>query len=538
MIRAVTEYELEFEDRFEGPALDERRWLRAYLPQWSSRERAAARYRFGDGGLELLIEEDQQPWCPEWDGELRVSSLQTGVFGGPVGSHLGQQSAVPRRRRRPRGAARAAALHAPLRPHRDPPARARSPAGDGRAVDDRVRGRAGALGRDLHRRDLRPRRPRPRPRQGRDGHPQVRRPRAGRGVGAGGAADRRPRAARLRRRVDARARRVLGRRRARQDRRAVARLPDAADARDLRVPGRGGRASTRTSSTSTTCAGTGARDARRAEPATGRTACSPRSSAASAPAPRVRRLRRPARARGQLRSRSPTSWAGRGSSWRRTQADAGALACEVPRQRPRAHATRARDGRERSTSCSPPAACRASRTWSRSTSTGNDLCDLAGAHARAPAGARHRVQRAPRSRAAARPALRRPITSGSGTDWFGASLGSDRGRRRRARLPRWCTRSSRASTPSSCATTSAHLLRRCRAGAAPGAELRREAARGHPPHPGGGHYVELGLAAGAQHEVHPAALPPGRRREDRVVVRGSHLAAVAEQSRACRSNAR
>ena len=51
MIRAVTEYELEFEDRFEGPALDERRWLPYYLPQWSSRERAAARYRFGDGGL-------------------------------------------------------------------------------------------------------------------------------------------------------------------------------------------------------------------------------------------------------------------------------------------------------------------------------------------------------------------------------------------------------------------------------------------------------------------------------------------------------
>ena len=94
MIRAVSKWELEFEDRFEGPALDERRWLPYYLPQWSSRERAAARYRFaGAGGLELLIEEDQQPWCPEWDGELRVSSLQTGVFAGPVGSAAGQQSA-------------------------------------------------------------------------------------------------------------------------------------------------------------------------------------------------------------------------------------------------------------------------------------------------------------------------------------------------------------------------------------------------------------------------------------------------------------
>jgi hypothetical protein len=93
MIPAVGQYELEFEDRFEGRALDERRWLPYYLPQWSSREQAAARYRLGDGGLELLIEEDQAPWCPEWDGELRVSSLQTGVFAGPVGSHAGQQSA-------------------------------------------------------------------------------------------------------------------------------------------------------------------------------------------------------------------------------------------------------------------------------------------------------------------------------------------------------------------------------------------------------------------------------------------------------------
>jgi hypothetical protein len=36
-------YELEFEDSFNGDALDERRWLPYYLPQWSTRERAAAR---------------------------------------------------------------------------------------------------------------------------------------------------------------------------------------------------------------------------------------------------------------------------------------------------------------------------------------------------------------------------------------------------------------------------------------------------------------------------------------------------------------
>jgi Glycosyl hydrolases family 16 len=83
-------YQLEFEDRFDGEALDETRWLPYHLPQWSSREQAAARYRLGGGVGRLVIEADQPPWCPEFDGETRVSSLQTGVFAGPVGSPVGQ----------------------------------------------------------------------------------------------------------------------------------------------------------------------------------------------------------------------------------------------------------------------------------------------------------------------------------------------------------------------------------------------------------------------------------------------------------------
>jgi hypothetical protein len=43
-----------------------------------------------DGRLRLLIEHDQEPWCPDLDGEVRVSSLQTGLFTGPVGSTIGQ----------------------------------------------------------------------------------------------------------------------------------------------------------------------------------------------------------------------------------------------------------------------------------------------------------------------------------------------------------------------------------------------------------------------------------------------------------------
>ena len=83
-------YEIEFEDAFGGDALDERRWLPHHLPQWSSRELSAARYELGNGCLSLRIEPGQGPWCPEFDGQVRVSSLQTGVFAGPLGSRVGQ----------------------------------------------------------------------------------------------------------------------------------------------------------------------------------------------------------------------------------------------------------------------------------------------------------------------------------------------------------------------------------------------------------------------------------------------------------------
>jgi hypothetical protein len=87
--------ELEFEDTFDGASLDRRRWVPHYLPQWSTRERSAARYEVGGGCLRLLITADQPPWCPELDGEVRVSSLQTGVFAGPVGSGVGQHRFHP-----------------------------------------------------------------------------------------------------------------------------------------------------------------------------------------------------------------------------------------------------------------------------------------------------------------------------------------------------------------------------------------------------------------------------------------------------------
>jgi Glycosyl hydrolases family 16 len=88
-------FELEFEETFDAAELDTSRWLPHYLPHWSSREQAAARYELREGLLRLLIEADQPPWCPELDRDIRVSSLQTGSFAGPVGSSVGQRRFNP-----------------------------------------------------------------------------------------------------------------------------------------------------------------------------------------------------------------------------------------------------------------------------------------------------------------------------------------------------------------------------------------------------------------------------------------------------------
>ena len=88
-------FELEFDDTFGGDSLDLGRWLPYYLPHWSSRARAAARYELVGGALRLVIEAGQDPWCPEFDGDVRVSSLQTGAFAGPVGSAAGQHRFNP-----------------------------------------------------------------------------------------------------------------------------------------------------------------------------------------------------------------------------------------------------------------------------------------------------------------------------------------------------------------------------------------------------------------------------------------------------------
>ena len=79
-----------FRDGFATGRLDPTCWVPAYLPQWTTPERSAARYRFDGERLVLEITADTEPWCPDHDGDVRVSSIQTGVRSGPVGSPLGQ----------------------------------------------------------------------------------------------------------------------------------------------------------------------------------------------------------------------------------------------------------------------------------------------------------------------------------------------------------------------------------------------------------------------------------------------------------------
>lgn len=90
-----TGYELETEDEFDAPGLDASLWLPHYLPHWSSRSASAARFSLDGAALRLRIEVDQQAWCPEFDGWLRVSSIQTGAFAGPVGNGIGQHRFKP-----------------------------------------------------------------------------------------------------------------------------------------------------------------------------------------------------------------------------------------------------------------------------------------------------------------------------------------------------------------------------------------------------------------------------------------------------------
>ena len=82
--------EPDVDERFDAGALDESRWWPYYLPHWSSREATEARWQTKGTGLTLRIDADTAPWSPRYDGDNRVSHLQTGQFSGAVGSPTGQ----------------------------------------------------------------------------------------------------------------------------------------------------------------------------------------------------------------------------------------------------------------------------------------------------------------------------------------------------------------------------------------------------------------------------------------------------------------
>ena len=86
----LTGYALAVDEQFDGDELDDTRWLPYYTPHWSSRHTTAAGYEVSDGTLKLRIDADTPRWSPEFDGDVRVSHLQTGQFSGPVGSGIGQ----------------------------------------------------------------------------------------------------------------------------------------------------------------------------------------------------------------------------------------------------------------------------------------------------------------------------------------------------------------------------------------------------------------------------------------------------------------
>ena len=83
-------YVLAVDEQFDGDDLADTRWFPFYTPHWSSRAATRARYEVSDGTLKLRIDRDTEPWSPEYDGDVRVSHLQTGQFSGPLGSPVGQ----------------------------------------------------------------------------------------------------------------------------------------------------------------------------------------------------------------------------------------------------------------------------------------------------------------------------------------------------------------------------------------------------------------------------------------------------------------
>lgn len=71
-------YTLDFQEEFNGNALDTSKWTDYYLPHWcDDPETAKGNYRFEDGCLIEYITADQAAWCPEHDGTVKSSAIMS-----------------------------------------------------------------------------------------------------------------------------------------------------------------------------------------------------------------------------------------------------------------------------------------------------------------------------------------------------------------------------------------------------------------------------------------------------------------------------
>ena len=75
-------YNLIFDEDFNDSDLNLKHWVPYYLPQWSSREKSKPNFTIKDNLLTLQINKNHQPWCPEFNGDVKCSSLQTGMYAG------------------------------------------------------------------------------------------------------------------------------------------------------------------------------------------------------------------------------------------------------------------------------------------------------------------------------------------------------------------------------------------------------------------------------------------------------------------------
>lgn len=71
-------YRLIFHDEFNENNLDTKYWVNKYLSSWSTTSQNASNYLVNNGHLQLQINQNSQPWCPEFDGQTIVSGISTG----------------------------------------------------------------------------------------------------------------------------------------------------------------------------------------------------------------------------------------------------------------------------------------------------------------------------------------------------------------------------------------------------------------------------------------------------------------------------